>query len=196
MLAHRTSGWSAQARHTKRPLAGRAHPSKRLRQKTVSLACSRGWSMRARFWSWLVVVVVAQGCDCGSDGGSVDAGPIEDGGADAAEDSGSEPDAEVDAGQDAAAPDAETLDVFEAWREAREALQASPDHLPARANALIEAGDPEAIFEFVRDHIATYPSSAGGFQNAPDAIRWGVRGTLRGGAGSPREKAELLAFML
>jgi hypothetical protein len=152
--------------------------------------------MRARYWSWLVVVVVAQGCDCGSDGGSLDAGSIEDAGADAAQDSGTEPDAEVDAGQDAAAPDAETLDVFEAWQEAREALKASPDHLPARAAALIEAGDPEAIFEFVRDHIATYPSSAGGFQNTPDAIRWGVRGTLRGGAGSAREKAELLAFML
>jgi hypothetical protein len=148
--------------------------------------------MRDRFWGWLLVAVVAQGCDCGSDGGGApDAGPIDDAGEDAAEDAGDpEPDSAVDAGQDA-----DTLDMFEAWQEARESLQASPDHLPAQAAALIEAGDPEAIFEFVRDRIATYPSSAGGFQNAPDAIRWGVRGTLRGGAGTAREKAELLAFM-
>ena len=151
--------------------------------------------MQARLWGWLLVAAVAQGCDCGSDGGGApDAGPIDDAGEDAAQDAGDEPDPEPDAAVDAG-QDAETLDMFEAWQEAREALQASPDHLPARAAALIEEADPEKIFEFVRDQIATYPSSAGGFQNAPDAVRWGVRGTLRGGAGTAREKAELLAFM-
>jgi hypothetical protein len=151
--------------------------------------------MQARFCSWLLLALVAQGCDCGSDGGGApDAGPIDDAGEDAAVDAGDEPDPEPDAAIDAG-QDAEVLDVFEAWREAREALQASPDHLPAQAAALIEAGDPEAIFEFVRDQIAAYPASDSGFQNAEDMVRWGVRGTLRGGAGTPREKVELLAFM-
>ena len=139
---------------------------------------------------WFVLIgLVAQGCDCGSNGSSDDAGP--DAQIDAGELDSGEPtaDAEVDAGLDAAA---ESLDMFEAWREARDALQASPDHLPARAAALVEAGDPEAIFELVRDQIATYPSSAGGFENVLYATRWGTRGTLRGGAGTPREKAELL----
>lgn len=153
--------------------------------------------MRARIGWWLFLAVVAQGCDCGSDGGSNDAGALEDGGDDAAVADDGGQDAEVDAGEDAG-PDAaaDTLDVFEAWQEAREALQASPDHLPERVADLIADGDPQAMFEFVRDRIATYPSSAGGFQNAPDATRWGIRGTLRGGAGTPREKVELLAYML
>jgi hypothetical protein len=147
-------------------------------------------------WAWFLLVgLIAQGCSCGDDSGaSKDAGPDVDAESDAGEeDSGPpEPDAEVDAGADAAI---EALDIFETWQEAREALQASPDHLPARAAALIEEGDPEAIFEFVRDQIVTYPPSADGFENALYATRWGVRGTLRGGAGTPREKAELLVHL-
>ncbi len=88
--------------------------------------------------------------------------------------------------------------MFEVWERAREAVRASPDHLPARAEALVSEGDPEKIFAFVRDEIATYPPTPGGFgrYDAVSGVRWGTRGTLRGGAGTPREKVELLVELL
>src|SRR6185503_19382259 len=46
---------------------------------------------------------------------------------------------------------------FDALRVIHTALEQSPDNLPARARALIEAKDPDAIFRFVRDEIAVYP---------------------------------------
>lgn len=81
---------------------------------------------------------------------------------------------------------------FDVWTEIREALRTSPDHLPARAEQLVSEGDPEAIFRFVRDEIATYPTEAHGLNGTDEVLRWGIRGTLRGGAGTPREKADLL----
>lgn len=84
---------------------------------------------------------------------------------------------------------------FDVWEEIRAALRTSPDHLPARAEQLVEEGDPEAIFRFVRNEIATYPTEPHGLNGTDRIIRWGVHGTLRGGAGTPREKAELLATL-
>ena len=98
-------------------------------------------------------------------------------------------------------PDAQTdlpprpageLNMFDAWREIHGALKASPDHLPAQAERLVEAGNAEDIYEFVRDEIRVYLPQNDGFGNATAAMRWGVRATLRGGAGTPREVAELL----
>lgn len=101
---------------------------------------------------------------------------------------------EPPAGDAAPPPDAPPFSV---WREMRDAVRASPDHLTARAARLVEARDPEAIFTFVRDQIATYPTRPDGFGtrsgDVVGAMRWGVHGTLRCGAGTPREKAELLA---
>lgn len=83
---------------------------------------------------------------------------------------------------------------FSTWRAMREALGASPDALVDRGNALVRAKDPKAIFTFVRDATGTVPP--------PDSIstatgvRWGVRATLRGGLGTPRERVELLASLL
>ena len=82
---------------------------------------------------------------------------------------------------------------FAVWEEVRAALRTSPDHLPARAEGLVGEGDPKALFEFVRDEIVTYPVDVDYFDYYGEKMRWGVRGTLRGGAGTPREKAELLA---
>lgn len=100
---------------------------------------------------------------------------------------------ESQAGDATPAPDAPPFSV---WREIREAVRTSPDHLAARAARLVEARDPEAIFAFVRDEIATYPTRPDGFGtrsgDVVGAMRWGVHGTLRCGAGTPREKAELL----
>jgi hypothetical protein len=58
---------------------------------------------------------------------------------------------------------------------------------------VVASADPAAILAFVRDQIATYPPRSTGFTGAETDTRWGIRGTLRGGAGTPREKAELLA---
>lgn len=80
---------------------------------------------------------------------------------------------------------------WDAWRALKEALATSPDNLPARALAVVESKDPELIFEFVRDNVATLPSPSW----VATGVRWGVRGTLRGGAGTPRERAELLASL-
>ncbi|MEO8208282.1 MAG: hypothetical protein ABI598_04535 [Chloroflexota bacterium] len=85
---------------------------------------------------------------------------------------------------------------FDVWESMRAALRTSPDHLVARADNLVATGDVDAIFRFVRDEIATLPSQDHDFGNAETAIRWGNRAALRCGAGTPREKAELLAELL
>ncbi len=85
---------------------------------------------------------------------------------------------------------------FGLWRALRETVRQSPDHLPMAAEAAVASADPERIFAFVRDHIATLPPDAHTFYAATStAIRWGTRATLRGGAGTPRERAELLASL-
>ncbi|MCC7384949.1 MAG: hypothetical protein IT384_24090 [Deltaproteobacteria bacterium] len=82
---------------------------------------------------------------------------------------------------------------YDALRAIRASLEGSPDNLPARARALIAAKDPDAIFRFVRDEIAVYPPPELG--STQGSRLFGVRGTLRGGAGTPRDRAELLAWM-
>ncbi len=84
----------------------------------------------------------------------------------------------------------------QAWEEMRRAVRGSPDHLPAEADRLVAAGDPDAIIAFVREAITTYPAADDGPGDVIGRARFGVRGTLRGGAGTPRDKAELLADLL
>jgi hypothetical protein len=100
------------------------------------------------------------------------------------------PSSGADAGVDAGANDPWT-----AWSEISAKLKTSPDHLVGRADAVVATRDPVKIFEFVRDAIATYPPEADGFGQALVARRWGEKGTLRGGAGTPREKADLLVSL-
>ncbi|HVU03597.1 MAG TPA: vWA domain-containing protein [Polyangiaceae bacterium] len=133
---------------------------------------------------------------CGSSDSNHAAGPVgKDGGAGAdagsggAGSGGDRPDGASGAG---GAPDGGALDLFTAWERAQTAMRKSPDHLPAKAAALVAAKDATKLFEFVRDEISTYPPSDDGFYGAVDQLRFGARGTLRGGAGSPRDKAELL----
>lgn len=90
-------------------------------------------------------------------------------------------------------PEAPPLTMFEVWERLGAAVRASPDHLPARAAELVARRDAVALYQFVRDLIVTDPPRAAGFAAADTAVRWGPRGTLRGGTGTPREKAELLA---
>lgn len=85
---------------------------------------------------------------------------------------------------------------FDALEELREAVRGSPDHLVAAAERLVAVGDPGAITAFVRDRIATYPASFAATGSVEGGRRWGTRATIRGGAGTPREKADLLAELL
>ncbi|WP_413935158.1 hypothetical protein [Nitrospira sp. BLG_1] len=77
----------------------------------------------------------------------------------------------------------------------RDLIRSSSDHLQARAEEVVATKDVTRIAEFVRDHIAVLPS----FYDRDDgryASRWGVNGTLRAGAGTLRDRAELLVAML
>jgi hypothetical protein len=85
---------------------------------------------------------------------------------------------------------------FDVWAELEAALRDSPDHLPGTASELVEAGDPEAIFEFVSDEIVPVPTGPEMFGDVVTVRRWGPRGTLRAGMGTPRDTADLLATLL
>lgn len=84
-------------------------------------------------------------------------------------------------------------DYFDLLESLQSALRDSPDHRAAKAQRLVEAGNLAALHVFVRDEISLYPGLAGAMGTPQTALRWGWRGTLRGGAGTMREKAELLA---
>lgn len=115
-----------------------------------------------------------------------------------APDAGS-PDAGLDGGVDAGvgAPDAGIDDdLFQVLEELRAAVRQSPDHLPARAAALVAAKDAQGLFALVRDQVATLPGAAVELGDLVQAQRWGARAALRGASGTPREKAELLAGLL
>ncbi|HJP88215.1 MAG TPA: hypothetical protein VJ850_04205 [Candidatus Limnocylindrales bacterium] len=83
-----------------------------------------------------------------------------------------------------------------AYAELLRAVRGSPDHLPRVAAALVAAKDADAIIGFVRDRITTYPAADDSPGDTVNRMRFGVRGTLRGGAGTFRDKAELLADLL
>ncbi len=80
---------------------------------------------------------------------------------------------------------------FGIWQQLQTAVRASPDHLAQVAAALVQKKDPTALFEFVRDQIQTCPPPT--HAGMTTSMRWGPTATLRGGVGTPREKAELLA---
>jgi len=140
----------------------------------------------------LVGAALSNGCGCSDDDGVSAAAAGRDAGAGTSGVSGSGPDGSSDAGASGTGGADAGLDFWTAWERARMALRTSPDHLPARADDVVATKDPVKIFEFVRDQIATYPPQTDSFYSAVNAQRWGSRGTLRGGAGTPREKAELL----
>ena len=98
-----------------------------------------------------------------------------------------------DTGPDLPPRQAGEITMFDAWREIHGALEASSDHLPGARRDWWKLENAEDIYEFVRDEIIVYPPQNDGFGNAVAAMRWGPRATLRGGGGTPREVAELLA---
>ena len=137
----------------------------------------------------LLGAALSNGCGCSDDDEQNQATGGRDSGAGSG---GTGPDASGDAGASGAGGADAGLDFWTAWEQVRMALRTSPDHLPARADEVVASKDPVRIFEFVRDQIATYPPQTDSFYSSVNAQRWGHRGTLRGGAGTPREKAELL----
>lgn len=77
----------------------------------------------------------------------------------------------------------------------RNLIRSSPDHLQARAEEAVSTKNFKCIAEFVRDHIAVLPpffESDGGVYSS----RWGIEGTIRAGAGTLRDRAELMVAML
>lgn len=146
------------------------------------------WSFgRRSFLQSMALAALARACssddsggsaspkDGGRDGGLKEGGPIEGG--------------LTDAGSDAGALDP----PFGVWRAMREALKSSPDSLADQAAKLVAAKDAEGLFTFVRDNIATLPPVSTATEKS---TRWGPRATLRCGAGTPRERADLLASLL
>lgn len=91
----------------------------------------------------------------------------------------------------------ERMDAFEAFSQLRTAIRGSPDHLPARAEAAVASGDPERILAVVRDNVTVQPYDHSSFADFDtlNGRRWGVRATLRGGAGTPRDITDTLAHL-
>lgn len=83
----------------------------------------------------------------------------------------------------------------QALRLLLQAVRSSPDHLALRAEDLVAAKDPTRIVEFVRDHIAAIPTLFPS-DDPRTARRWGSAATLRGGGGTMRERADILADLL
>jgi hypothetical protein len=84
---------------------------------------------------------------------------------------------------------------YKVWEEMLMALETSPDHLKGRMKSLIAAKDPEAMFHFVRDEIYLMPTHKTYLKNLGTQLKWGLKGVLRYGLATPREKAELLNKM-
>jgi hypothetical protein len=97
--------------------------------------------------------------------------------------------ASTDAGGATAGAPPDGPDPYQAWSEIRDVVRQSPDHLERRADELVVEADAQRLFEFVRDAIITLPPNGTNYDNS---VRWGSAETLRSGAGTPREKAELL----
>ncbi len=127
---------------------------------------------RRAFLECLLALGLAAGCSSSSKGSPSSAG------------------AGGEAGASAAGSDSVPFGI---WEQLRAAVRQSPDHLGQAASRLVQGKDPKAIFEFVRDQILTCPPVSNG--TTTTGMRWGAAACLRGGMGTPREKAELLASL-
>ncbi len=88
--------------------------------------------------------------------------------------------------------DSAPIAYFDVLREAQRLLRQSPDHLPANYFRIIESHDSKRLIEFIRTSFDVVPPSTSDWHYSISAQRWGNEGTLRSGAGTPRELAELL----
>ncbi|MEZ4842326.1 MAG: hypothetical protein R2821_12650 [Flavobacteriaceae bacterium] len=84
---------------------------------------------------------------------------------------------------------------YKIWEEMLLVLQTCPDYLEARMKNLVASKDAEAMFNFVRDEIYLMPTNNKAFGYVGTQLKWGIKGALRYGMATPREKAELLTQM-
>lgn len=87
------------------------------------------------------------------------------------------------------------LAPYKIWEEMLMALQTCPDFLEGRIKTLIALKDAEAMFNFVRDEIYLMPGTNASIGSIGTQFKWGIKGVLRYGMATPREKAELLHHM-
>ena len=84
---------------------------------------------------------------------------------------------------------------YELLRRLQAIIRQSPDHLGALAATAVASKDPAAIVRFVQEHVAVLPATSSGADPTTD-VRWGQRGALRAGAGTLRERADLILDLL
>ena len=84
---------------------------------------------------------------------------------------------------------------YKIWEEMLYYLKTSPDHLKSRMESLIKEGDPERMYDFVKNEIQLIPLSEKSIGDVGKGLKWGPDYALRSGMATPREKAELLTTM-
>lgn len=84
---------------------------------------------------------------------------------------------------------------YEILRRLQAIIRQSPDHLGTLAATAVASKDPATIVRFVQEHVAVLPATASGADPTTD-VRWGLRGALRAGAGTLRERADLIVDLL
>lgn len=98
-----------------------------------------------------------------------------------------------------AAEAASTVVSSEYWgllREARTAIQESPDAIEHELDRLAARGDIDGLLAFVTRTFAVVPRDPAGWIAPSTSQRWGVRGLVRSRTGTHREVAQLLAEVL
>lgn len=68
-------------------------------------------------------------------------------------------------------------------------LEICPDHLESRMKNLVISKDAKAMFDFVRDEIHLIPANDRSLGYIGTQLKWGIKGALRYGMATPREKA-------
>ena len=87
------------------------------------------------------------------------------------------------------------LGPYDVLRRLQAIIRQSPDHLGSLAAVAVASKDPAAIVRFVQQHVAVLPSTARNADPSTD-VRWGQRAALRAGAGTLRERVELIVELL
>jgi len=87
------------------------------------------------------------------------------------------------------------LAPYKVWEEMLMAIKTSPDFLEGRMVDLIKKGNPKEMLAFVRDEIYLMPPDSRSLRGLEKTMVSGIKGVLRSGFATPREKAELLSQM-
>ncbi|MBT8252812.1 MAG: hypothetical protein KJN68_02490, partial [Bacteroidia bacterium] len=84
---------------------------------------------------------------------------------------------------------------YRMWEEMLHYLKTSPDNLKHKMERLIKEGNPEKMYEFVKNEIQLIPLTKKGVGRIGRDLKWGINYALRCGMATPREKAEILVKM-